>query len=777
MKNKLMTTALSAALIITATVKVEAQEIRDIDVPAQPLDAAINELSAETGRAIIVKSSLVRGKTSRAVKGQLTPKQALMSMVAGTGLSFLQLPDRSFALTESGRQGVGSSQDGDFLLDEVVIVEGEKIGRSLQEITPSIVVLDDSVDRPQNLDQREAIQGIPNVLNEEGGQLPSIRGIDGSAGQIGGNSFTTGAQPRVPIIVDGVPRPLTIGATPSLNSVWDVEAIEVARGPQATTTGRNALGGAIRVQTKDPTNKFEAKARLNYFNQDGTLGGAFLVNVPIVDDQLAVRFTAEASDGETFVEVLPGAATSFPPGFLPPLSAETADLVEDEEFRRFRGKVLFTPDAVPGLSVKFSVDDSSSVRLFQPGDVSEPVSLLQLATFFDSTSVDDNEQTVYSGSVIYELSDRITVETKAAFLDNEFVIPPSNPLFDITQTTDTLTAEGFVRLNDFGRLSKGLFGVAYETQKDEASNGVGLLGAFSLDADIENIGIFGEAEVDLLERLTLIVGARVEIDERERFVALAGSGSDTLVEETAFIPKVGLRYDLTEDARIGYTYSEGFRPGGVDFDLFDPTNTVVEFDSERLRQHEIFAKTQWFDSRLAINGSAFFYTFEDAQTPGAAGVLELFGNVPEARGLGLELDGSFEVFEGVRLTGGLGLLDTEITDAGPNLPQFEGADLPRAPSITASAGLSYISDFGFSASLDARFVGAQSSFLGDPELDNYVVVDVSAAYEHEVSNGVVTRIDGFIKNLADNRFTTSTTGSGFVVGRPRTFGISGTISF
>ncbi|MEM8793934.1 MAG: TonB-dependent receptor [Pseudomonadota bacterium] len=700
-------------------------------------------------------------------------------MVEGTGLSFLQLPDRSFALTESGQQGVGSSQDSDFLLDEVVIVEGEKIGRNLQEITPSIVVLNDTADRPQNFDQREAIQGIPNVLNEEGPQLPSIRGIDGSGGSIGSTSLTAGSQPRVPVIVDGVPRPLTLSATPSINSVWDVETIEVARGPQATTTGRNALGGAIRVQTKDPSNEFESKARLSYFNQDGTIGGAFLVNVPIVDDQLAIRFTAEASDGESFVEVLPGAASAFP-GFFPPLTPEAADLIEDEEFRRFRGKVLFTPDAVPGLSLKFSVDDTSSIRLFQPGNVSEPIDALELATFFDSESVDDNEQIVYSGSAIYELSDRIIFEAKAGFLNNVFAIQPTNPLFDFVQDTETITAEGFVRVKDFGRLSKGLFGVAYENQKDEGENVDGFLGPFTLDADIENIGIFGEVEVDVFERLTLIAGARIEIDSRERLVTAAGAGSDTLVEETAFIPKIGLRYEVTEDVRIGYTYSEGFRPGGVDFNIFDPT-VFVEFDSERLRQHEVFARTNWIENRLALNASAFFYTFDDAQTLGAADVPDpdafLFGNVPEARGIGFELDGSFEIFEGVKLTAGLGLLDTEITDAGPIIPEFDGAELPRAPRVTASAGLSYASDFGFSASVDARFVGAQTPGLGDVELENYVVVDIAAGYEHEVRDGVFTRIDGFINNLADNRFVTSTTGSGFIVGRPRTFGISGTISF
>ncbi|MEM8793931.1 MAG: TonB-dependent receptor [Pseudomonadota bacterium] len=781
-KNKLMTTAMSVAFGVVGTVQGAAQEAQSIDVPAQPLAAAIDELSRETGHAILADARLVHGKTSKSVRGKLTVDEALKSMVAGSGLSFLELADRSFALTENNRQGVGSSQDNDFLLDEVVIVEGEKIGRSLQEITPSIVVLSDDVDRPQNFDQREAIQGIPNVLNEEGADLPSIRGIDGSP--VGNASaFSTGAQPRVPIIVDGVPRPLTVNAGPSLNSVWDVEAIEVARGPQATTTGRNAFAGAVRVQTKDPTNKLEGKARLNYFNQDGTVGGALLFNVPIVDEQLAIRFTAEASDGESFVEVLPIAA---PPPFG--LSAESAAFVEDEEFRRFRGKILFTPTAVPGLEVKFSVDDTTRSGLSIPGEVDAPGDALELSTFNPDSTADEIDQRTYSGSIKYELSDRIVFEAKAAFLDNTFIFPSGlNFFFDFEQSTETIVAEGFVRFQDFGRLSKGLFGVAYENQADEGENTPFFL-PLTLDAEINNIGIFGEAEFDITDKLTLIAGARVEIDDRDRFISFTPFGlptpnvSDTSVSETAFIPKVGLRYDFDDNLGIGYTYSQGFRPGGTDFDIFTPSGAISEFGSERLRQHEIFLKTQQLDGRLNLNASAFYYRFLDAQVGGAApdnppGAI-LIGNVPVARGIGLELDGSFEILDGLTLSAGLGLLDTEITDAGPVVTELQGADLPRAPGVTANGSLSYTSDSGFSASVNARFVGSTFVDIDVPDLDSYVVVDLAAGYEYSISDRVVGRIDGFINNVADNRFITENFGDSTVtVGRPRTFGIAGTISF
>ncbi|MEO1188750.1 MAG: TonB-dependent receptor, partial [Pseudomonadota bacterium] len=206
-----------------------------------------------------------------------------------------------------------------------------------------------------------------------------------------------------------------------------------------------------------------------------------------------------------------------------------------------------------------------------------------------------------------------------------------------------------------------------------------------------------------------------------------------------------------------------------------------------LNQHEVFVKMEQLDGRLLLNASAFYYTLMDAQVVGAAPESEasslfgLVGNIPEARGFGLELDGSFEILDGLILSAGLGLLNTEITDVTGTVGVAAaslGADLPDAPGVTANGGLSYVSDFGLSASVNARFVGSIVDDLGEGALDSYVVVDLAAGYEHKINDRVVGRIDGFINNVADNRYITADFAEGFVVvGRPRTFGISGTLSF
>lgn len=751
-------------------------EERRFDIPAGELQSALLLFSRQVDLQLLYAADLTEGLATEGLEGRFTPEAALRQLLVGSGLTYRFSDAGTVTLARSDTE----ASDGPMVL-EPIVVEGQKIGRSLRETPASVVVIGSEADTARNRESRDALQGIPNLLAEEGPSLPSIRGIDGSAGQIGGAALATGAQPRIPILVDGVPRPLTIGATPSLNSLWDLEVIEVARGPQSTTSGRNSLGGTIRINTKDPTYRHEFATRGSYRTQDETIGGAVMANIPLIEDQLAFRFTAEASDGETFVEI------------TDPNVADFEDEVEEEAFQRFRGKVLMTPKAVDGLEVLFSVDRSEAKRLFQPGLVDGDPDDQELSDFVGITSTDDNTQTVYLGKVYYPLSDNVEFEGQAAFLDNQFLIPNTNPLFDFEQDTDTVAAEALLRFSNLDLVDKGVFGVAFENQEDKATNDVAFF-PLDVDAEITNVGIFSEVEVapsqlaggdgsqvSVLDGLTFILGGRVEIDDRERFVAFGGSGSETQIDEVAFIPKVGFRYEFSQNLIAGYTYAEGFRPGGVDFDLFDPAGTVVEYDSERLRQHEIYAKTRLLEDRLQINGSAFFYTFDDAQVAGAAegaaGTLGLFGNVPSARGYGLELESALEVVDGVILTAGLGLLSTEITDAGASLSEFEGDDLPRAPEITASGGLRYVSPLGFDASVTVRYIDSITPALGSSAIDSYALLDLAAGYRLTVGNSVDVRIDGFVENVTDKTYVTDTNGAAVVIGRPRTFGISGTIRF
>ncbi|MEM7547596.1 MAG: TonB-dependent receptor, partial [Pseudomonadota bacterium] len=662
------------------------------------------------------------------------------------------------------------AQEGPIILDDIVI-QGEKSGRTLAETSASTVVLNGAeVDNPRNLDVSAVADGVPNVVFDDSALFPAIRGIDGSAGQLGAVAFTTGAQPRVNIIVDGVARPANVGAAaPAISSLWDVEQVEIARGPQSTLGGRNSLAGNIRIATADPTFEFEGAVRGLGFTQDGTIGAAGMLNIPLVDDQLALRVTAEATDGESFINVID-----------PAVAADRSE-IEDEEYRRFRAKLLFVPEAVPGLEIVAAVERSELNNLFeQEADFGSDG--FDLSNFAVVGSNNDNEQTVLSLKGVYALSDNIEFEASAAYLDNDFRIPPTNPTFDFEQETESVSAEALLRIEGIGFVNRAVFGFAFERQTEVGVNDAPAL-AISLDGEIVNYGIFGEIEFGLTDRLALIAGGRIEIDDRDRVLDVFGTAGTLDISETAFIPKLGVRYEVTDELTIGYQYTEGFRAGGIDFDLFDPSAGAVTYDSETLRQHEIYLRSRFLRDRAALNVSAFYYEFDDVQLsgaggPGPSGLFDLFGNAPRAEGFGVEVEGAFEVTDWITVTGAIGLLDTEITDPGPELPEFQGAELPRAPNLTFSAGVSYVSDFGLDASATVRHVGEQSAFLGDDPVPSYTVVDLSAGYTFEVDERRTFRIEAFVNNVIDERIVLSADApNSETVGRPRTFGLGGTFRF
>ncbi|MEM1277707.1 MAG: TonB-dependent receptor [Pseudomonadota bacterium] len=351
--------------------------------------------------------------------------------------------------------------------------------------------------------------------------------------------------------------------------------------------------------------------------------------------------------------------------------------------------------------------------------------------------------------------------------------------------------EGYVQVQDLGILERGVFGVIHNTE-DEEGFGDGFF-QFNLDGEIQNTGIYGEVELSadaLLTDLTVIAGGRLEIDDRTRSTVSFGfPASDASFNETVFLPKAGLRYDVDESSTIGYTYSRGFRNGGLDLDFFAVPVATAVIEPEYIDQHEIFARSSFLDNRLELSAAAFYYNWEDAQVPGSSAVIDangarLFGNVPEAIGYGAEVTAAFWPVPEARIDGAIGLLRTEITDAGPIVPEFEGSELPRAPNMTASFGVTLFPFDGFETNATISYVGSTKSALGEATLDSYAVVDLSASYEI-MAGPTSIRAEAFISNLTDERYVTfdEALPAGFgggslrAVGRPRTFGGAVTIEF
>ncbi|MEM9138555.1 MAG: TonB-dependent receptor [Pseudomonadota bacterium] len=677
-----------------------------------------------------------------------------------------------------------TAQDsGSELVGEEIVIRGDKVDRTLGDATAGTSVIDgEQARRPINTDIDDALRAQPNVLANEGFSLPAIRGIDSTSGARPG--ITVGSQPRTPILVDDVATPAGDSSTISQITLWDVDSIEVARGPQPTSTGRNAFGGAVRIYTNDPSFDLEGALRGGYFTEGGTFTSAFMVNVPVLEDQLALRITGEGTIGQSYVDIAP----VLPAGFDP----------EEERFNRIRGKLLWEPQAIEGLSVLLSVDRLRSEKVLE-GFVSDVGSLTidNALPFSLRSSYEEVDQVTAQAKVTYDFNENLSLITRFAFQENELLFVDAGEAFFGFAIGATgfdkrqFEGEAYIQVEDIGILERGVLGVIHNTEDEEGfSNGTL---AFALEGEIENTGIYGEVEVsagDFVPGLTFIGGARIEIDKRSRATTSLGfPASNASFDETVVLPKAGLRYDIDDDTTVGYTYARGFRNGGLDVDFFSfPVLTSV-IEPEYIDQHEVFIRSSLFDGMLDVSAAAFYYDWTDAQVPGSSAVLDanggrLFGNVPEAIGYGGELTLSFQPIPELRLDGAVGLLKTEITDAGAIVPQFEGAELPRAPNVTASGGITVMPFDGFEATASVSFVDSTKSALGEATLDAYAVVDVSASYAFEAGPTSV-EVDAFISNLFDERYVTfdEALPAGFgggslkAVGRPRTFGGAVTVNF
>ena len=188
----------------------------------------------------------------------------------GQGASLLTIAAALAALPAATRAQDAFETDGEFL--GTIYVTGEKVVRDITETGSSVDVTtaEQITERsPGKSDVQEMIEGTPNVVYSGSVSAPTIRGVNSEGPHTGANAFFAGTVPRATINVDGHYLNYSeffYGAT----SIWDVESIEVFRGPQTTSQGANAIAGAIIVNTKDPTFYREGAYRLEYGNYNQT---------------------------------------------------------------------------------------------------------------------------------------------------------------------------------------------------------------------------------------------------------------------------------------------------------------------------------------------------------------------------------------------------------------------------------------------------------------------------------------------------------------------------
>lgn len=582
---------------------------------------------------------------------------------------------------------------------ESIVVTAQKREESSQDIGLAISTLGaESIDRAQVNNIQDLQDMVPSLQIGEsfGFAQVMIRGI-------GTDNPFAGGDPSVGMHIDGV---ITGQSSAQFGSLFDIERIEVLRGPQGTLYGRNTTGGSINIITRKPTEEAEGYARLTTGNYsllkfEGALGGSISDNL---QGRIAVRSVDRDGYGENLAtgRDIDDANQQSLRGQLSWQIGDDMDLrlaVEHHEeddanyMPKFRSP-SYDPAPLPALAPQ----PAGELRASNPRDLYSNVNLQN-----------DREQTSWSLEYNWAISDTLSL-TSLTNQQSFEKVPQAD--FDMTADDFYIWSESFdteqfseeLRLNfDSGGNLRGLVGLYYYTEEIESDNrldiplvpqvvangspvlaGCGMednvsdqiLGAapeslcfhFRGDGETDAYAVFANVAYDLSPALTLSAGLRYSDEERGGFTnrwTAPGAPVLTFSDERSFndvSPMLRLDWSANDDVLLYASYSEGFKSG-----IFLPGQTSPVLDPELVDAFEVGLKGLFLDQSLQFNAAAFYYDFTDLQQgrsvpAGTSGFTLVYENAASAEVTGVEAEFSWWLTDNLRIDGSGTWLDASFED-------------------------------------------------------------------------------------------------------------------
>ena len=594
---------------------------------------------------------------------------------------------------------------------EEIIVTAEKREASIQDTALAITAVSGDLLENGGLDEIEDLSlDVPSlVFSRAGGEAQLyIRGV-------GTNLFGIGQDSSVAVHQDGVYQGR---AQMGLTQFLDVERVEVLRGPQGTLYGRNATAGVINIIHRAPGDEPEGYVNLklgnfNRYDGEAAYGGPIGENAGF---RLAVRY---GSDG----------------GFTEDLDPRGGDEVDGGETMAARATLTFAvSDTINAKIIGDYTDFDGDNRTIRPrGDLHRSAAEgAQALPDFDQTrnEVDSFQKWTISGitaEVTADLGGGLSLTSITGYrqFEDSFRFNTDGTEIFVTQThferdTDQFSEE--IRLACDCEAYEWIAGLYYFTEDKEEALGLPAInfgGAFNIFATNKTDAWagFGELTWHFSDRLDGIVGVRYSNEEKEdwnlrgltggNFDGLFGASDprafsfafpprNTTDDWNAFTPKLGLKYDYSDDIMLYGTLTRGFKSGGTNSLSGDPA-----FDPEYLWSLEVGSKSTLADGRAIANASAFYYDYTDLQVSTFTEGTVRVTNAAEATVVGLELDVSTVLSDQFTWDTSAMLLNAEYDQfvtrfgggAGTVL-DVEGNKLINAPEVSLTSTLSYSTDVG-----------------------------------------------------------------------------------
>jgi iron complex outermembrane recepter protein len=602
---------------------------------------------------------------------------------------------------------------------------------SLAQETPiSLTTIDSEIIEARGAQHVEDILNLaPNVNVSSGasrGQYFQIRGI-GERSQ-----FAAPINPSVGLIIDGIDFSRTGGAA----TLFDIEQVEILRGPQGTLYGTNALAGIINMQSKQPTDEFDMHvessiAEYNTHSFGVAAGGS------LIEDKLLGRMSVHTYQSDGYMEN----------DFLN--RDDTQD--RDEITARSHLKWFVDKDLTVDLNLlhldidngydAFTFDNSRHTLTDDPGQDKQRTNAFSLKTDWRA-----NDAVQLQTAATYSKSD-ITYSYDADWgFDGQFApaLFPYVGFEEFKRDRENYSLELRALSNENGRIfnnySDWVVGLYYLDQNEDLdqNSDFGAFGATLLENqyDTKNTAIFGQLDTHLSNKLTLITGLRVEYFEADY---KDSNALEIDTSETLFGGKLGLDYQLNPDQLLYTSLSRGYKSGGVNTDA-RITPGQRDFDTEYLWSLEAGLKSAWLEGDLITNIALFYMDRKDAQVKSSLQVgpqfIDYQANAAEGTNLGLEADLDWLINNEWRLFAALGLLDATFDDyENPDLlangVKISGRRQAHAPAYQFTLGGEYY--FAQNWTFRANVEGKDEFYYSNShnsKSNSYAIVNSSIDYQN-----------------------------------------------
>ena len=626
------------------------------------------------------------------------------------------MPYRPFLLatiaTLSVPIGAARAEDrGTGMVDDVV-VSAEKSNRSLRDTASSVsVVTDEAAERMGVYETNALLDRMTNLVNiKPGNSAPTVRGIDGTGPATGSDAFFAGTRPRLNYQLDG----RTLGFNEAIfqnGTLWDIDQIEVYRGPQSTLQGRNAIAGTIAIRTADPTFDWEGRARGLIGNQgERQVSGA--LSGPIVSDLLAFRLSADWRRSQAYVDFTPYPEEAHPGRF---------------QNLTLRGKLLFTPTPeIRSLVTISHVDGRAPQSEYVLGpdfgfDYSQKVAQFARQPVFRSRDTTGIWDTSWQGS------DIVTLQAYLSATDFRTGRYAPATTGNLRIDGKEYVAEPFVRLRSSdGRFSGFVAAYVFRTHQNEV---IDLYSGGAFRDRTETTAAFGEFTGKLTDALTLVMGGRYEVEHRFRQGYAGPFVIDFDETYREFLPKATLSLRASDAITVGVTAGRGYNAGGAGFTYYAPYVSYT-YKPEYVWNYEGFLRGSLAGGKVSLTANIFYNDYKGLQLPYSLGPLStVIRNAEKATTYGAEAGIVWAPSKGNQIYANIGLLKTRVNRYDD--PLVQGNDLLRAPAFTSDVGFNFSPDGKFEMGGDVRY---SDSYYSDVfsnargKVSPYAVVNAQLAY-------------------------------------------------